>query len=50
MIWDRLFGTYQRETEEPRYGITTGFVGHNPFKLIFHGFVDYARGRMDYRG
>ncbi|MEM7183920.1 MAG: sterol desaturase family protein [Spirochaetota bacterium] len=45
MIWDRLFGTYQAETEKPVYGITTGFVGHNPFKLVFHGFVDYAKNQ-----
>ena len=41
IIWDILFGTYQSEVEKPVYGITTGFVSHNPFKLIFHGFIDY---------
>jgi hypothetical protein len=50
MIWDRLFGTYQAETEPVEYGITTGFVSHNPFVLVFHGFVDFFRGRMDYKG
>lgn len=39
MIWDRVFGTYQREEEVPAYGITTGFVSYNPFILITHGFV-----------
>lgn len=41
IVWDILFGTYQAETEQPKYGITTGFVSHNPFKLVFHGFFDY---------
>lgn len=50
MVWDRLFGTYQPETEKVRYGITTGFVSHNPFVLVFHGFVDLFRGRMRHKG
>jgi sterol desaturase/sphingolipid hydroxylase (fatty acid hydroxylase superfamily) len=50
MIWDRMFGTYQAETEPVEYGITTGFVSHNPFVLVFHGFVDFFRGKMDYKG
>ncbi len=50
MIWDRIFGTYIEEQEQPIYGITTGFVGHNPFKLVLHGFVDFARGTMKYKG
>jgi sterol desaturase/sphingolipid hydroxylase (fatty acid hydroxylase superfamily) len=50
MIWDRMFGTYQAETEPVEYGITTGFVSHNPFVLIFHGFIDLVRGKMDYKG
>jgi sterol desaturase/sphingolipid hydroxylase (fatty acid hydroxylase superfamily) len=50
MIWDRLFGTYQAETEPVQYGITTGFVSHNPLKLVFHGFSDFVRGKMNYKG
>jgi sterol desaturase/sphingolipid hydroxylase (fatty acid hydroxylase superfamily) len=50
MIWDRIFGTYQAETEPVEYGITTGFVSHNPFVLVFHGFVDLVRGKMNYKG
>ena len=49
-FWDRLFGTYQEETEPVKYGITSGFVSYNPFKIIFHGFVDLAKGKMDYKG
>ncbi|MDB5281990.1 MAG: sterol desaturase family protein [Bacteroidota bacterium] len=50
MIWDRLFGTYQPETEPVKYGITTGFVSYNPFKLIFHGFGDLVKGKINYKG
>lgn len=52
MVWDHLFGTYAPELdgEKLRYGITTGFVSHNPFVLVFHGFRDWARGRMGYKG
>ena len=50
VFWDRLFGTYQPETEPVKYGITTGFVSHNPLKIVFHGFVDLAKGKMDYKG
>lgn len=50
MIWDRLFGTYEPENEKVKYGITTGFMGHNPFKLVFHGFIDLFKGKMNYKG
>jgi len=50
MVWDRLFGTYQPETEKVRYGITSGFVSHNPFVLVFHGFMDLFKGKMRYKG
>lgn len=50
MIWDRIFGTYEPEGEKAVYGITTGFVSYNPFMLVLHGFVDFVRARMHYRG
>lgn len=50
MVWDRIFGTYQPETEKARYGITSGFVSHNPFVLVLHGFVDLFKGKMKYKG
>ncbi|OOQ62004.1 sterol desaturase family protein [Mucilaginibacter pedocola] len=37
IIWDRLFKTYQAETVKVKYGITTGFISHNPFKLVLYG-------------
>lgn len=40
IIWDKLFGTYQPETEKVIYGLTTGFVSYNPFVLVIKGFKD----------
>ena len=50
MLWDKWFGTYQPETIKPTYGVTTGFISNNPLVLVFKGFVDYFRGKMDYKG
>jgi len=50
MMWDRWFGTYKPETIKPTYGVTTGFISNNPFVLVFKGFVDYFKGKMDYKG
>lgn len=50
LVWDRLFGTYQPETEKVKYGITIGFISNNPFRLIFQGFIDLFTGKMKYKG
>ncbi|HEY4112325.1 sterol desaturase family protein [Puia sp.] len=50
MIWDRLFRTYQPETEKSSYGITTGFIGNNPLKLVFKGFIDLFTGKLNSKG
>ncbi|MFT5723002.1 MAG: alkylglycerol monooxygenase [Bacteroidia bacterium] len=31
MMWDKMFGTYTPEEEEPDYGITTGFDSENAY-------------------
>ncbi len=33
IVWDRLFGTYQREEETPRYGLATDFESVNPLRV-----------------
>jgi sterol desaturase/sphingolipid hydroxylase (fatty acid hydroxylase superfamily) len=33
IIWDRLFGTYQPETEAPVYGLTENINTNNPIKI-----------------
>ena len=44
IVWDRLFGTYQAEVEPVRYGVTTGFVGHNPFVIQLAPLRKFLRG------
>ncbi|MCF8256344.1 MAG: sterol desaturase family protein [Flavobacteriales bacterium] len=38
IIWDRLFGTFALETEQPRYGLTSNINTYNLFKIAFHEF------------
>jgi sterol desaturase/sphingolipid hydroxylase (fatty acid hydroxylase superfamily) len=38
IIWDRLFGTFEPETEKPRYGLTTNIHTYNLFTIAFHEF------------
>lgn len=35
-VWDRLFGTYQEETEKVTYGINSDYTDNNPFWAIGH--------------
>jgi len=44
IIFDRLFGTYQPETEKVKYGVTTGFYSNNPIKLNFMPLYQYIKG------
>ena len=43
IIWDRLFGTFEAETERPDYGLTTQLKSHNPLVVAFHEWRDMAR-------
>lgn len=45
VVWDRMFGTYQPEEEPVRYGVTTGFQGHNPLVAQFAPMWSYLRGQ-----
>jgi sterol desaturase/sphingolipid hydroxylase (fatty acid hydroxylase superfamily) len=46
MIWDRLFGTFQREEEAPAYGITTPLRSYNPLWTQVHYWTQlYALAR-----
>ena len=40
IVWDRLFGTFQAEEEEPVYGITTPLRSWNPIWANLHYWVD----------
>ena len=50
MIWDRMFGTYVTEEEEPDFGITGGFESYNPLWIQLHGFRDFFLGKKKSRG
>lgn len=40
-IWDKLFGTFQKEEERPTYGLTTPIKNSsNPLYLNFHEYKD----------
>ncbi|MGB0167077.1 MAG: sterol desaturase family protein [Luteibaculum sp.] len=43
IIWDRMFGTFQAEEEQARYGITKPVNSYNPVVLVFHAWVDLAK-------
>ncbi|SHF01061.1 Sterol desaturase/sphingolipid hydroxylase, fatty acid hydroxylase superfamily [Cnuella takakiae] len=41
IIWDRMFGTYQAETEQPVYGITSNIEDKaNPLYINFHEYKE----------
>lgn len=40
IIWDRIFGTYEPETEPVRYGITRPFRTVNPIYAYFHFWME----------
>jgi sterol desaturase/sphingolipid hydroxylase (fatty acid hydroxylase superfamily) len=43
IIWDRMFGTFQEEEEEPVYGTTKTLESFNPLWTNFHYWVDLFR-------
>lgn len=40
ILWDKLFGTFQREEEKVVYGLTQNIHTNNPIKI---NFIEYAR-------
>ncbi len=40
IIWDRMFGSFVNETEEPRYGIIKPIESYNPLWINTHGWVE----------
>ena len=39
VLWDRLFGTYQPEEEEPDFGLVEPMTSNNPITIHFAGWV-----------
>jgi sterol desaturase/sphingolipid hydroxylase (fatty acid hydroxylase superfamily) len=51
IIWDRMFGTYQPEVENVKYGITHELESKaDPFYLNFHEYFDIVRDFRQARG
>jgi len=40
IVWDKLFGTFQREEEEPAYGVTRPLASWNPLWANVHYYVE----------
>lgn len=40
IIWDRMFGTFQPEEEQPVYGLTKNIESFNPLRIAFHEWKD----------
>ncbi len=38
IIWDRIFGTFQKEEQTPNYGLTTPMTSKNPLTVQFYEF------------
>lgn len=43
ILWDRLFGTFEREDEPVRYGLTKNIDTYNPLKIATHEHADILR-------
>jgi sterol desaturase/sphingolipid hydroxylase (fatty acid hydroxylase superfamily) len=43
IVWDRLFGTFEPETEPVVYGLTRNIDSFNPARIATHELVDIAR-------
>ncbi len=43
IVWDRLFGTFEAESEPVAYGITRNVDTHHPVALAFHEYAAIAR-------
>lgn len=43
IIWDRMFGSFQKEEQHPSYGLTTQIESYNPVKIAFFEWVQIAK-------
>lgn len=50
IIWDRLFGSFVPETEEPRYGIIKPINSYNPLWVNTHAWVEMFAALRERRG
>jgi sterol desaturase/sphingolipid hydroxylase (fatty acid hydroxylase superfamily) len=47
ILWDRLFGTFQREEEPVVYGLTKNIDTYNPARIASHEYRDILRDVAD---
>ncbi|GIV27263.1 MAG: hypothetical protein KatS3mg027_1077 [Bacteroidia bacterium] len=43
IIWDKLFGTFEEESEPVEYGLTKPLEKQDPFTLIFHEWIEMIK-------
>jgi len=43
IIWDRLFGTFEKERAPVNYGLTTNIDTYNPVRIAFHEWAAMVR-------
>jgi sterol desaturase/sphingolipid hydroxylase (fatty acid hydroxylase superfamily) len=43
IVWDRLFGTFQREEDPVVYGLTKNIDTYNPVRIAGHEYADIVR-------
>ncbi len=43
IFWDIIFGTFQKEVNEVKYGLTTNINTYNPFKIISHEWFSWVK-------
>lgn len=43
IIFDKLFGTFERESEIPIYGLTKNPINRSFFNMVFHGWRDLLK-------
>jgi sterol desaturase/sphingolipid hydroxylase (fatty acid hydroxylase superfamily) len=57
IVWDRLFGSFEEECEQPTYGLTKNIETYNPVIIAFHEWwaigrdvvkAETWRGRLGY--
>jgi sterol desaturase/sphingolipid hydroxylase (fatty acid hydroxylase superfamily) len=50
IIWDRIFGTFRKETEAVKFGLTRDVGTHNPLVIALHGWRELFRDLRASRG
>lgn len=46
IVWDRLFGTFARASEPPRWGVEPALESRNPLVIAFHEWAELGRALL----